>query len=155
MGDTDAQRQNKGNGHGTGGNTAGIKCHAEEIGSGKSCKNKYYAIESDEQPTQLDAGDNAQHAHRKEKADADADRDQQHGIIDVRDCFRQHLQIRFCNGDGKTQHKADNEDQRQIARFGQRCADSVANGGHGGFRAQREKTDPHNDKNRADQKTEQ
>ena len=101
------------------------------------------------------AGHDAQHAHSQEKSDAKPYRDQQDGIIDVRDSLGQHLQIRLCDGNGEAQHKADDQNQRQIAGFGQGGADTVADGGHRSFGAQRKQPHAGNDKECSDQKAQQ
>ena len=91
IGNADAQRQNKGDCHGTGGHAAGIKRHAEKIWRGKGRQEKDNAVKGNQQPAQMYAGHDAQHAHCQEKSDAKPYRDQQDGIIDVRDSLGQYL----------------------------------------------------------------
>ena len=138
VGDTDAHGEDERHGHRTGRHTAGVKCDAQKVAVGKRRKRKNQCIKTDQQPAQARTGDDAQHTDRHEKADADTDGHKQNDVFDVRHGLRKYLQVRFRNGDGKAEQKADAENQRQILRLGQRRADFVADRRHGLLRAERE-----------------
>ena len=139
--DTDAQRHNEGDGHRTGGHTAGVECHAEEAGIGESCQNKDDAVEEQQQPAKLNAQQDAQHTQQQKEAYTYRHRQDQHSTVDVGHIVGQHLQIRLGDGDDHAQQEADREDQQQLAGFGQLGTDVIAHRGHRRFCAVGEETE--------------
>ena len=66
--------------------------------------------------------------------------------------FRKDLQIGLRNDDDDAEHKAEAQNQLQIAGLGQPCTDAVADEGHGVFHTVGEQTQPHDEQHRTDDK---
>ena len=155
MGNTDAQGQNERHRHGAGGDAARVKGDAQKfpIREGRQHKNHYVAPQ--QHPTQVDAVENAHHAHHHEKAHADAHRRQEHGLVDIGHGVRQNLQVGLRHRHCHAQGKGHQDDDGQLTDLRQGGTDLAADDGHGPLGAQGEQTQTHHDHQRTDEKGQQ
>ena len=135
--------EHEGGRHGAGGHAAGVEGDAQKVPVREGRQGKYDNVAPQQHPPQVDAVQDAQHAHHHEKSHTYAHRQQQHGLVDVGHGVRQHLQVRLRHRHRHAQCEGHQQYHRQLAYLCQRRTDLVADDGHGALGAQREQPQPH------------
>ena len=151
----DAQRHDKRHGDRPRRDAAGVKRDGEKILRGKQRQRKQQRVRDQQTLCQRRAIEDAQHGQRQKDAYADGDCPDQDVVGDGRDLICQHLQIRLCDGDDRTERKRHEHDQNDLFTFCQRLADTLAERGHGHFGAELEKTHAEDQQHGAGQKQRQ
>ena len=92
---TDAQRHDEGDGHGAGGDAAGVEGHGKKLFRHKCSQKEDGSVKDDQQPGQRDAQQHTQEGHDEEDAHARSHREDEGHVGDGRYLIGKHLQVRL------------------------------------------------------------
>ena len=113
-GNAHAQGHDEGDGHGPGGDTAGIKSDGQKPGVHKAGQGENDRVEKDQQQPQRHGNQNPQHTQGQKSPHTQGHGGNEHRLIDPRHIGGQHLQIRLRHGDSCAQQEAQKQDQAQL-----------------------------------------
>ena len=150
-----AQGHDKGHGHGTRGDAAGVEGDGQEVLRYKEGQRKHEDVEHDQHPVQGNAEQDAQHGDHQKNAHAHGHSAHQRGVGHAGHLLGQHLKIRLRHGDDDADQKADSRYNPELSGAGHGGAHPFSDGGHGGVSAQGKQADAQNHHHRADQKGQQ
>ena len=92
---TDAQRHDEGDGHGAGGDAAGVEGHGQKLFRHKCSQKEDGSVKDDQQPGQWDAQQHTQEGHDEEDAHARSHREDEGHVGDGGYLIGKHLQVRL------------------------------------------------------------
>ena len=138
--DAYSERHDERNRHRPGRHAAGVERDGEDRPVREKRAEKHERVEHDQQRPQRDAEQNTRHADHEEQTHADGHREHEGGFVDGGDVRREYLQIRFGDGDGRAEDKAQREDEPQAARLRHLRANEVADAAHGHVRPEGEQS---------------
>ena len=142
-GKADAEGHDEGNGHGTGGDAAGIKGHRQKVFRDEEGQKEQENVEHQQHACERDPEENAEHGNGCEYTDPGGDGPDQDRIRNGSHLIGQNLQIRLGDGDECADEKADEGRNGDTLLTNDPAADALAERRHGDFRTQLE--EPHSD----------
>ena len=154
-GNAQAQCHNERNRHGTGCNTAGVKCNRKKILRNKDRQYKYQHIEHDQHLVQRNPKQDAEHCNHKEQSHTNGNSANQRGIRHAGNLICQNLQIRFGNCYDHADQEANHDNDPKFPGFRDGRTDSLTDRSHSSVSTQRKETHANDQQDGTNQKCQQ
>ena len=135
-----AQSHNKGDGHGSGGDAAGVEGHRQKLRWNKGGQEKDQNIKADEQMGEVNPQQHAQHGDHQEQTDAHGHRENEGHVGYPRYLLSQDLEVGLRHGDEDAHHQAHQHHHPNLSRPGDGGTHMAADGDHGHVRPQSKET---------------
>ena len=136
----DAEGHDKGNGHGSCGDAAGIKGNGKKIIRNKDRQKEQQKVENRQHTAERNPVQNAQNRNRGKNTYACSDRPDEDRIGNGSDLIGKDLQIRLRDGDDCTHEKTDQKNEWLALAADNSAADSLTERRHGEFSTQLEQS---------------